>query len=281
MKKYIEQRIELIIISLVLIVSIVAFMLLNSSTAWFAKNDKVNASGLSISAKTTPNLFIATSTADITNGTLRFDLNLNSSSRDKMVAVTRDSALPSPHLKYVTNHYAVSGETGNALPGMSLEFSAVPQTDNEAYFIDNTVYLASVVDSISVSALAATITVPDKSYLTEPYVNAASIDFYFYVCDRTKDECKNCTADECKSKSWQWCGTTSVADSVNGTGKKVINILTNASVPQNTNGYVAVLMRFYFDGALVDSNSGKAYVNSTEVKSDKVTLGVQFTATEN
>ena len=303
MKKYFEQKVELIIISLVLVASIVALSLLNSSTAWFANNERVDANSLSLTAKTTANLIIADDLADISEGVLNFNVNFKDFSRQNMIAVTRDPSINTadPYLVYITNHYAVNPTTGltesandkNAstkpVDPNPLGLTPVPEEDNEAYFIDKVIYLASTVESISVKALTASITVPDQKYLDELYINAASIDFYFYVCDRTKDECKNCTAEECKNKSWQWCETTSVADSVNGTDKKTINILTNTSVPHNTDGYVAVLMRFYFDGALTystkpDPNSDpieKAYITSATVKTDNaVNIGVQFSAVE-
>ena len=77
MKKYIEIRIELIIISLVLIVSLFAFFLLNDSTAWFAENDTVDQNGMSLSAKTTPNLIISKNIDDIRAGVLNFNVDFN------------------------------------------------------------------------------------------------------------------------------------------------------------------------------------------------------------
>ena len=50
------------------------------------------------------------------------------------------------------------------------------------------------------------------------------------------------------------------------------------TVPLASNGYVKVIMRCYFDGALQNPTTGNAYVNSQTVKSDSLDIGVTFTA---
>ena len=263
MKKYLEARIELFVISLVLIVAIVAFSILNIGTAWFAKNDQVSAGGFSLSVSSMTNLIIAKDPDDITSGVINFDVNFTDSERTNMIAVTRDETIPSTYLKYVTNHYAVDKVSGNALPGSSLEFAPVPETDNEIYFVDHVVYLASVVDSIEVASLTATITVSDQSYLENEFIKAASIDFYVGEVSATG-----------------YRGTTSIAKSLSGAEDKSIDLFESEGgvVPLNTEGYITVIMRCYFDGALVDGTSGKAYINSYTVNTDKVLFGVQFAA---
>jgi hypothetical protein len=71
-------------------------------------------------------------------------------------------------------------------------------------------------------------------------------------------------------------GTTSVASD------QSVDIFSGAggTVPLNTDGYIKVIMRCYFDGALQDTTSGKAYVNSEQVKADGVVIGVNFVAVE-
>ena len=274
MKKHLEARVELVIISLVLIVSIFAFFLLNDSAAWFAENDQVESSGLSLSAKSTSNLIISNNVNEIRAGVLNFNVNFGTQ-RENMIPVTRDTDLnpTAPHLVYITNHYNVNSVTGLGTTPDALGFTPVPTTDNESYFIEHEVYLASVVDSIAVTALTATITVPDQKYLTDIYINAASVDFY--VLDTETDD-------------YVYRGTTSVSDSVNATSNKSIDLFDeedeNKVIPKNTDGYITVLMRFYFDGALTYSESEieKAYINSSTVtvNSDMIYLGVQFDAVE-
>ena len=263
MKKHLEAKVELVLISLVLIASIFAFFLLNNSTAWFANNDKVDGSGISLSAKATSNLIISKNSDDITAGIMCFDVDFKNTERDNMIAVTHDQNVPVTYLKYVTNHYAIDNITGNAFPGATLEFAPVPETDNERYFVDYTIYLASITDSIDASSLTATITVPDQSYLDKDYVNAVSIDFYV-----------NTVSAE------GYRGTTSIAKSVSDADDKSVNLFDSSGgvIPHNTEGYITVIMRCYFDGALIDDKSGNAYINSYTVESDRVFLGVQFVA---
>lgn len=301
MKKYLEARIELIIISLVLIVSIFAFSLLNGSTAWFASNEEVSSNNLSLTISSTPNLIISDNIKDIREGKVKFNVGLDGGiSRENMIAVTRDPAKNAndPHLVYITNHYYVDS-LGLGDPE-KLGFTPVPEEDNEAYFIEKTIYLSTVGGSISVKALNATLSASltpqnkDEGDSTTPsFINATAIDLYYYVCDKTQDACKNCSDEKCSNDTWQWCGTTWVADSVGGNG---LDILNNAEIPKNTDGYIAILMRIYFDGAktykgtkTVTNSNGVttsqevdiAYITTNSVKIGDVTVDVQFSAIEN
>jgi hypothetical protein len=185
-----------------------------------------------------------------------------------MIAVTHDADAPTTFLKYLTNHYAVDFNSGNAKDGYDLEFEPVPAENNQEYFIDYTVYIASAFEQLSVKSLNAMITIPSSVDEDHPYFNAASIDFYL----------GEVSADS-------FIGTTSVADSLKNTARAEIDLFKNAggTVPFNEDGYMTVIMRCYFDGALtyVDED-GKtyAYVNSYTVKSDGVVIGVDFTATD-
>ena len=51
MKKYIDERIGIVFISLVLILSLFALMLLNGSVAWFAENMDVDTGGMRVAVK--------------------------------------------------------------------------------------------------------------------------------------------------------------------------------------------------------------------------------------
>ena len=271
MKKYLEARIELFVISLVLIVSIVAFCILNSSTAWFARNGQVQADGISISAEASSNLIIAKDPADITAGNINFDVSFENDKLDNMIPVTRDTTLnPSePHLVYVTNHYAVDFYTGLVKNDADLGLTPVPTTDNEVYFIEKTVYLASVVGSIDVTALTATITVGNQGELSaekyledKEYLKAATVDFY---------------VGSVSTEGYR--GTTSIAESLSGA---IVDLFDSdgGEIPSYTDEPITVIMRFYFDGALVDGTSGDAYINSVKVNTAGINLGVQFSAVE-
>ena len=259
MTKVLKQAITVAFSFIMLIVFIAAFMFSNPSLAWFAKNENVSANGLSASVKVSPNLIIATNAEDIAQGKLSFGVDFKGRQGSNMIAVTHDENVPSTFLKYLTNHYAVDHVTGNAVNGATLEFADVPEENNEAYFIDYTVYIASAFEELEITALSASITIPYAVDDDHPYFNAASVDFY---------------VNEVSLDGYR--GTTSVADSI----EKSVNLFPDGgTVPFNEDGHIKVIMRCYFDGALQDEN-GNAYVNSFYVKQEGVVIGVEFFAIE-
>lgn len=266
MSKQFNTKIGIFLASLTLIMSIFALLLLNGSTAWFATNSRVSAGGFSVITRTSPNLIIGKTPDEITGEDLHFEVDFNGVQKMDMIAVTRDDNVPVTYLTYLANSHAVDNATGLAKPGATLELLPVPQTDNGRYFIDYTVYIASAFAALDVESLNATITVPDGTDLSIDYIKAASIDFY---------------VGEVSSLGYR--GTTSIAKSVGDAPDKSIALLGSdgGTVPLNTTGeYVKVIMRCYFDGALRDSVSGKAYINSYTVKSDAVVFGVSIIAAE-
>ena len=263
MTKVYKQTIKVIFSLILLIMVFIGFMFANHSLAWFARNENVGANGLSASVKVSPNLIIAKDPDTIRRGDLIFDVNFHGTARENMIAVTHDDNVSSTFLKYVTNHYAVDTHTGNVKDGATLEFANVPTENNEAYFIDYTVYIASAFEALDITALNATLIIPESVDVDHPYFYAASIDFY--VEEVTKDNYR---------------GTTSVAEALNTKQYKGVNLFPDGhTVPLNTEGYITVIMRCYFDGALQDEH-GNAYINSYTVKSDGVVIGVAFTAEE-
>ena len=265
MTELLKQKLRLIFICATLVITFFGFLIANDSLAWFASNKAVKADGLSVSAKVSPNLVIAKSEESIKTSTdLFFSVDFKGTSRSDMIAVTHDDNIPDTYLKYLKNHYAVGIQTGLAKPGYTLEFEPVPKEENERYFIDHVVYIASAFESLDISTLTATITVPEAVDDLHPYFNAASIDFYVG-----------------EVSALTYCGTTSVAKATASSPSpdKTVTLLENTTVPLNTDGSIKVIMRCYFDGALEDGN-GTAYVNSYSVKTDGVVIGVEFLATE-
>lgn len=267
MEKHLNAKIGLVFISLVLVLSIFAFMLLNGSTAWFAKNEQTYGTGMSVSVQTTPNMIIGKTPEDILEGAVVSEVRFTGTAQDNMVAVTRDESVSDTFLKYITNHYAVDIDTGNVLDGMTLNFAPVTVLENtDVYYVDYTVYIASVVGQIDLTSLIATVTVPDASSLDNEYVKAVSVDFYLNEVSKSG-----------------YCGTAAVADGIGeGLGRTVDLFLSEGgTIPLNTSGnYIRVIMRCYFDGALQDPESGKAYINSYTVQASDVVFGVQFHAQE-
>ena len=255
----------LIFILASLLVTFFGFLIANDSLAWFSENKEVTAEGLSVSAKVSPNLIIAKTEDEImAEGNIHFGIDFKGTSCSNMIAVTRDESVPDTFLKYLKNHYAVDNATGLVKPGMALEFANVESnvSENERYYyIDYVVYIASAFDPLDVDSLTAKITIPEAVGAEYPYFNAASIDFY---------------VGEVSAEGYR--GTTSVADSI-GSANGSVTLLAGGTVPLNTEGYIKVIMRCYFDGALEDG-AGTAYVNSNTVKTQGVVIGVDFVATE-
>ena len=259
-----KQSMAVAFVAIALIFAIVGFFFANNSLAWFSENDEATAKGLSVNAKISPNLVIGKSIEQIKQESILFSVDFSGTARNNMIAVTRDEKVAGTFLKYVKDHYAVDHKTGNAKDGMSLAFEDVPTTDNEPYFIDYTVYIASAFDPLAVSSLSAKIVIPDSVDDLHPYFNAVSIDFYVGEVDLTG-----------------YRGTTSVSACINQPQQASVELFPDGTtVPLNTEGYIKVIMRCYFDGALQDPNTKTAYVNSDTVRTDGVVIGVDFTAVD-
>lgn len=254
-----RHSVSLSLISLALIIAISGMFAINGTLGWYAHNDEVSAGGLAVSSKVSPNLIIAkTEEAIKSQSNLQFNVDFNGTSRNDMIAVTRDENVAGTFLKYIENPYAVSSTTGLVKDGYELRFLPVTADNTERYFIDHIVYIASAFAPLDVESLTATITIPVQDVdLLPPYYNAASIDFY--VGEVSLDN---------------YCGTASVANR-----EESVPLLENGTVPLNTKDSIKVIMRCYFDGALEDGK-GTAYVNSYSVDTDGVVIGVEFNATE-
>lgn len=262
MSEKFSAELKLIGTGVMLVIALLAFLNINGTLGWFGSNDQVSADGMSVDAKSTPNLVIGKSPEELSRDALQFEVSFESQDVKDMVAVTRDESCDDTYLKHLTNHYAVDDVTGNAKDGMALEFEDVPAQSEEVYFVDYTVYIAARFDSINLSSLTASISSPTEVDDDHPYFNAASIDFY---------------VGDVSLQGYR--GTTSVSDSLNGTSRASVELLPSGdTVPLASDGYVKVIMRCYFDGALQNPTTGNAYVNSQTVKSDRLEIGVTFTA---
>ena len=261
MQQSVKQFVTLVVIAAALAFGTIGFLLSNGGTAWFANNDAVSADNMSVDVKTSPNLIIGRSIAELTGQSLQFAVHFNDIETTNMIAVTHDDGADDTYLKYLTNHYAVDHETGNAKDGMELEFSPVPADGSGTYFVDCTVYIASAFEELPVSSLAAAIIAPTTVDADHPYFNAASIDFY---------------VGEVSAEGYR--GTTSVAG---GLGGESVELFPDGYVvPLNTEGSITVIMRCYFDGDLQDTTTKHAYINSHTVKAEGLSISVSFTAVD-
>ena len=67
MSDILRQKLMVLFVSITLIFAFIGFLVLNQSLAWFSENKEVTADGLSLNAKVSPNLIIASSEEDIRN----------------------------------------------------------------------------------------------------------------------------------------------------------------------------------------------------------------------
>lgn len=259
MQKAVKHLMMLIFMATALVFSMVGFFLSNNGVAWFSENDKATANGLSLNTTISPNLIIGKAPDELSQENLQFAVHFDGVEATDMIAVTHDDTARGTYLKCLVNHYAVDHITGNAKDGMSLEFEPVPAESEETYFVDYTVYIASAFDALDVSSLYATISMPETVEDGDEYLKAASIDFYVGEVSRAN-----------------YLGTTSLHDRLSGSGRARIELMPNGGrIPLASDGYITVIMRCYFDGALQGAN-GNAYVNSHAVKTDGISLGVSF-----
>jgi hypothetical protein len=261
-----KSEIKVITTGIVLVFSLVALFAINGALAWFAHNDEVGANGMNVDVSTSANLVIGKTEAELTNPNLQFFVSFENDAVSDMIAVTHDPLIPDSYLKHLISPHAVDHHTGNAKDGMTLEFEAVPSDGNGLYFIDYTVYIASAFKPLEVSSLVATI-VPPASLDEDddhPYFNAASIDFYL---DSVSED--------------NYCGTTSVSDSMLNASAAGVEIMSDGGdIPLAGDGSIKIIMRCYFDGALQDPTTNRAYINSITVKTDGIVFGVHFKVTD-
>lgn len=258
------------------LLSIVMFACFSTSFGWFSTNRKTTSHGLSMGTEVTANLVIADAadtTADIQNPKyLKFSIDFPVN-ETRFAPATHDSAY-STGLKYVTNETQIDYLTGLRRTGSTVELTyadAANVTDGTQYYVEKTVYVAANGKEIPSAALyasisSATVEVEDEESgetetvdVTSGTLMAASVDFY--LSDGT-----NLT----------YCGTANVANKTT----KVTLLEAGSEIPLNTEGYLTVVMRFYFDGAL-ERTTGQAYVNTVTVSADTVSLDILFEADEN
>ena len=261
MSNVMKQKLMLALVSLTLLIALAGFLMMNQSLAWFSNNKTVSANGLSVSAQSTPNLIIGTEPSEIQGSREQFSVSFENEGGTDMIAVTRDGSVEDAFLKYLVNHHAVDNSTGLENGTEALDFAAVPTDGEGTYFVDFTVYIASTLKPLEVSSLDVSIVSPTSLATELNYLKAASIDLYL---------------NEISNEGY--CGTISVAN------KNTVDLFAGhgGEIPLNTNGYLTVIMRCYFDGALtyMDGTTERAYINSYNVKTTGINLGVHFAATE-
>ena len=132
MTEIVKQKIILIALSIVLLFSFFGFLCTSHSLAWFAANRRVEANGVSVSAKVSPNLIISDDPDAIAEPNFNFAVDFEGAGGKNMIAVTRDAdatAGGAYALKYLVNTYAVGHESGLGKTNATLEFAPVEAHD--------------------------------------------------------------------------------------------------------------------------------------------------------
>ena len=266
MSKRKNSIISVIAVFLGMVLCIVAgFMIQNSSLAWFASNKSVEANGMEVSAKVTPNLVISDkidliASPDILKSGSPFAVDLKKSKSQMAPATHDDEAQSGSFLKYVSNAGGIDMNTGYNKPGQELNFTEVLVAEDSIFYFDCIVYIASAGTTLDVETLTATFFTNDQITLEENAAFfAASIDFYL---------------GEVSADSYK--GTLSLAEAREGGRVDIYE----GQIPLNTEGHLTVIMRFYFDGDLANpEKQGYACINSDTVEIDKnINLSVSFEA---
>ncbi|GEM_PF-1637023 len=263
-------------------VVLVGAVLFAASTAWITVNRKVKSQGLQMTAQTSGNLVIANSTsiikkANILSNGSPFAVTFSSNAQTYLpathlasvaVSATKgQSPTKNTYLQYVTSGKNVNVTTGQAKDGKTLTYATVPVTTTSMYYVDYKVYIASAGTTLTDQTLKVSITATDATSLADTD-KALSVDFY--------------VRNTMVSGSYYYRGTLNLAgydrakaDAYNYSVKE-LTLYDDVDVPLNTQGYIYVIMRVYYDGAL-KKKSDTTFINSASLTTHKMGITVNFT----
>ncbi len=252
----------------IVIASVIALAGITSVTwAWVAMNRQVESKGVSMTIESSPNLVISDSASTIATYT---ESSWTNSYITKTWSESTTELIPADHydsttyptvagsnnvnLVYNSNPENVVRNTGK---GTSLTFTHVPSDGEDEYFIDRTVYIASLGSAMTrgtdYSNLVFTITETGSGTTTNRAYKSASVDVYV---------------------AGAYKGTLNL-DTLNS-----ITVSDVTTIPLNTSSSIEITFRCYFDGALQDANdASKNYVNSTSLATNTANITFDITIT--
>lgn len=229
------------------------------TVAWFSMNKTVTASGMVVKAQAEGSLVIKNrekNNPTLPAASLRAtDYNFNDTAGTSIYASTHDATYGTG-LKYVTNAEVINPETGTRNDDGVAELAyAVAEnvTDGKQYYKDYEVYIAGDGQAFNDRQIKVSITATagDSNAVNK----AVSVDFYALNVNSPQTTIFSAS---------NYINTLNVAGTKNnGTNQPTeftsFNISKN--VPQaNGSGALAVLMRVYYDGALIEKG-GSGYTN--------------------
>jgi len=226
--------------------------------AWFTKNGQVDASGQNILVKTKESLIISTTEEgaidqQISAGHTSVSLNINSS----LTGATHDSdATKYPNLLKALNKASssyVCVSTGIA----TSKATYIPAVEG-THFVEADVYLGAAVNDYLYESLSVTFSGSADVIAANSSYKSASVDIYLVTNDETP----------------YYKGSMNLTTS----GQSVDIFTVPGSISPSEP--VHVKMRFYFDGALTETVSGKkkAILRSTTISLGSLNATVSFSA---
>ena len=248
-----KVKINLILSGVALFLSFLLFVG-SASVAWFSSYRINQSTGMSVQIESTKNLVIGKSQQELAN--------IQELTND-WFSVTFDfpstKLRPATHfnggdynLKYVTNTDQVDLSSGKQKQNKVLEYSPVISIDRDKYFKDYVVYISSYGGSLPIELFTARM----ESNIINQTLKATSVDFYLQ-------------------------GVYVVTANL-GNNNSVVLINQDYLIPQNTDGAIQILMRFYFDGALQDQETQRTYINTNQINLDtkQIQLRIVFQAVD-
>ena len=252
------------------------------TVAWFSMNKTVTASGMVVKAQAEGSLVIKN--REKLNPTLpaaslrATDYNFNDTVGTAIYASTHDATYGTG-LKYVTNAEVINPETGtrNDNSVAALTYAVAENvTDGKQYYKDYEVYIAGDGQAFNDRQIKVSITATagDSNAVNK----AVSIDFYVLNVN---------SAETTIFAAENYISTLNVAGTKNnGTNQPTEYTSFNISkdVPQaNGTAALAVLMRVYYDGALVETggSSFTDYAQYKDVATDENPVSGTYYYTKN
>ena len=238
------------------------------TVAWFSMNKTVTAEGMMVRANGSGSIIISDYAAGFPTAstkTTAVDFKDTAVDSDGMSV---NKLYPSTHvnsgsgLKYVTNGAEVCYETGTQRGATALTFDTVTESSNNAYYKDYNLYIAGdgrefQHQDIEISlAWAGTGTLADIN-------KAISVDFYY------QNKTSAGIADQvfANDSTNSFAGTLNLAGrdpEANDESAKTKVVISDITLGASGTAALAITMRVYFDGALVQtagSNAGTAYTD--------------------
>ena len=269
MKKIVKSKGMMVssIISLMLSLVVLATV----SMAWLSMNKETESNGMKLKVEVTPNLIIDSNVLSLqsVDGAVESNFSVDlTAAAEELKPATHDNGSASG-LVYVVNPTAVDVSSGLVKSGSVLTYSSAVASQ---HYVDFTVYIASAGAEMTgqnlVAELRPTATIAGSSATKQDTLDATSIDFYVLLPGGSLTYIDTLNVEGLDASANNYTTT-----------ETEVTLVSNNTIPKNKDGYITVVMRCYFDGALLKS-AGHAYINSALIDTNDVTLNVTFTASD-